>query len=357
MSAPLRAFEGYGIELEYMIVDRERLSVRPLADEWLCEGGGDASPCRTRSLAAGFLAGAGPSRSPLRRTTPSRPRHRREAAGRRHGVRRHPLGVRRPCVTGEQIRKVTTWNAWVGANASIGSAGTLYAKNITPAALGEWTDGEIIRALRDGVSRDGTALFPLMPYFNFRRLSEFDIHAIVAYTRTLAPRDSEVPPRDLAFPMNLIVRLMPGPAGLYPSTPDASNTVAYGEYLVTAASCGDCHSPMDDRGRPLPGRELSGGNPFPTGDGWVAHTANITPDSETGIGTWTRERFVSNVRQRAAAAGSPLSEIARLTPMPWIAFAGMTDEDLGAVYDYLRTVPPVRNEVTRFTREGAGSPE
>lgn len=243
-----------------------------------------------------------------------------------------------------------------GPEFPIGSAGTLYAKNITPAALADWTDGEIIRALRDGVSRDGSALFPLMPYFNFRRLSEFDLHAIVAYTRTLAPGETEVPERELAFPMNLIVRLMPGPAGPYPSAPDPSNTVAYGEYLVTAASCGDCHSPMDDRGRPLPGRELSGGNPFPTGDGWVAYTANITPDTATGIGPWTRERFVTNVRQRAAAAGNSLTESVRLTPMPWIAFAGMTDEDLGSIYDYLRTIPPVRNEVTRFLRE-AGSPE
>ncbi|HET6362271.1 MAG TPA: cytochrome C [Gemmatimonadota bacterium] len=244
-----------------------------------------------------------------------------------------------------------------GPEFPIGSAGTLYAKNITPAALGEWTDGEIVRALRGGVSRDGSALFPLMPYFNFRRLSEFDLTAIVAYARTLAPRESEVPERELAFPMNLIVRMMPGPAGPYPAAPDPSNTVAYGEYLVTAASCGDCHSPMDDRGSPLSGRELSGGNPFPTGDGWVARTANITPDTETGIGSWSRERFVSIVRQRAAAAGSPLSESARLSPMPWIAYAGMTDEDLGAIYDYLRTVPPVRHEVIKFAREGAGSRE
>ena len=244
-----------------------------------------------------------------------------------------------------------------GPEFPIGSAGTLYAKNISPAVLGEWTDGEIIRALRDGVSRDGSALFPLMPYFSFRRLSEFDLTAIVAYTRTLPPGENEVPERELAFPMNLIVRMMPGPAGPYPAAPDPSNTVAYGEYLVTAASCGDCHSPMDDRGSPLPGRELSGGNAFPTGDGWVAHSANITPDSATGIGLWTRERFVSTVRQRAAAAGSPLSEGARLTPMPWIAYAGMTDADLGAIYDYLRTVPPVRHEVVRFAREEAASGE
>ncbi len=171
-----------------------------------------------------------------------------------------------------------------GPEFPIGSAGTLFAKNITPAALGEWSDGDIVRALRDGVSRDGTALFPLMPYFNCRRLSEFDGPAIGASTRTLAPRGSEVPERELAFPMNLIVRMMPGPAGPFPTAPVPSNTVAHGEYLVTAASCGDCHSPMDDRGRPLPGRELSGGNPFPTGDGWVAHTANITRTARRASG-------------------------------------------------------------------------
>lgn len=232
----------------------------------------------------------------------------------------------------------------------LGSAGTLYAKNITPSALGEWTDGEIIRALRDGVSRDGTSLFPLMPYFNYRRLSEHDLQAIVAYVRTLAPRPDEVPERELNFPMNLIVRMMPGPAGPYPGDA-AGSPVERGRYLVTAASCGDCHSPMDDRGTPIPGRELSGGNEFPTGDGWVARTANITPDPETGIGAWTRERFVGAFRARQDSGSRPPASGERRTPMPWLAYAGMTDEDLGAIYDYLRTVTPVRNEVVRFVPE------
>ena len=231
----------------------------------------------------------------------------------------------------------------------LGSAGTLYAKNITPTALGKWTDGEVVRALRDGVSRDGSPLFPLMPYFNYRTLSERDLQAIVAYVRTLSPRPDDVPERELNFPMNLIIRMMPGPAGPYPPEPGGA-PVERGRYLVTAASCGDCHSPMDDRGTPLPGRELSGGNEFPTGDGWVARTANITPDSATGIGTWTRERFVGAFKARQSGGAGPAPG-ARLSPMPWLSYAGMTEEDLGAIYDYLRTVPPVRNEVVRFVPE------
>ncbi|HYO47178.1 MAG TPA: cytochrome C [Gemmatimonadota bacterium] len=234
----------------------------------------------------------------------------------------------------------------------LGSAGILYAKNITPTALGEWTDGEVVRALRDGVSRDGGPLFPLMPYSNYRNLSERDLHALVAYVRSLAPRPNEVPNRELHFPMNLIIRMMPSPAGPYPEAPDRSSTVAYGRYLVTAASCGDCHSQMD-KGQPLAGLELAGGNPFPTDDGWVATTANITPDSATGIGAWSRERFIGafKAREPQRTAPRPLAPSERRSPMPWLSYSGMTEEDLGAIYDYLRTVEPVRHEVVKFTRE------
>lgn len=241
----------------------------------------------------------------------------------------------------------------------LGSAGTLYSKNITPAALGDWSDGEIVRAVRDGVSRDGTPLFPLMPYGNYRQLSERDIHALVAYVRTLAPRPTKVPERELRFPMSLIIRLMPSPAGSYPAEPPISNPVEHGRYLVVAASCGDCHSPMDDRGQAIPGREFAGGNSFPTGDGWVAYTANITPDSATGIGVWSRERFVGAFKARAPerSAPRPLGPNERRSPMPWIEYGGMTEEDLGAIYDYLRTLAPVRHEVVRYAREEAAPAE
>lgn len=237
-----------------------------------------------------------------------------------------------------------------GPSFPLGDAGTLYAKNITPTALGSWSDGEVVRALRDGVSRDGSPLFPLMPYFNYRNMTERDLRAIVGYVRTLPARPDDVPDRHLSFPMNLIVRMMPGPAGSYPAASDPSNAVERGRYLVTVASCGDCHSPMDDRGRPIAGRELSGGNEFPTGDGWTARSANITPDSASGIGRWTRERFIGRFRHRGSDAGG------RLTAMPWRSYGAMTEEDLAAIYAYLRTVPAVSNEVVRFAREPHGAP-
>jgi mono/diheme cytochrome c family protein len=241
----------------------------------------------------------------------------------------------------------------------LGSAGILYAKNITPTALGEWTDGEVVRVLRDGVSRDGSPLFPLMPYLNYRNLSERDLDSIVAYVRSLEPLPDEVPKRELHFPMNLIIRMMPSPAGPYPSAPEHSSTVDYGRYLVNAASCGDCHSPMDDRGQPIPGRQFAGGNPFPTGDGWVAYTANITPDEASGIGAWSRERFVGafKARESALIEPRPLGPDERRSPMPWLSYSGMTEEDLGAIYDYLRTVEPVRHEVVKFAREEPASSE
>ncbi|HUF88656.1 MAG TPA: c-type cytochrome [Gemmatimonadota bacterium] len=262
---------------------------------------------------------------------------------------------RRPDLAGEAIDEEE-----LGAGGNpfpLGSAGTLYAKNITPAGIGEWSDGEIVRALRDGVSRDGSALFPLMPYYNYRQLSERDLHALVAYTRTLDPRPSRIPERQLKFPMKLIIRLMPSPGGEYPAEPPRTTLVEYGRYLVTAASCGDCHSPMDDRGQPVAGREFSGGSPFPTGDGWVAYTSNITPDSATGIGAWSRERFIGafKAREPERSAPRPRAPDERSSPMPWLAYAGMTEEDLGAIYDYLRTLEPVRHEVVRYAREVSAS--
>jgi hypothetical protein len=79
---------------------------------------------------------------------------------------------------------------------------------------------------------------------------------------------------------------------------------------------------------------------------------NITPDKETGIGLWSKELFIQ--RFKAYANDSlkyvPVSKDDFNTPMPWIMYAGMTDEDLGAIYDYLRTVKPVVNQVERFTK-------
>ena len=225
----------------------------------------------------------------------------------------------------------------------------VYSKNITPAAIGGWTDGELIRAFTAGVTADGEPLFPIMPYPRYAHLSREDVDSIVAYLRTLKPVNRTVPPRKLPFPLPLIVRTMPQPAALRPM-PAKGDKVAYGEYVTTAAVCADCHTPTDSMGRPLEGREFSGGQEFPLPGGGVTRAANITPDADTGIGTWTEQQFIDkfkawrNVEPRALTS----DEQRENTLMPWLYYAGMTDEDLGAIYTYLRTLKPVVSRVRKF---------
>jgi mono/diheme cytochrome c family protein len=227
--------------------------------------------------------------------------------------------------------------------------GAVYAKNITPAGIGAWTDGEVLRAVVNGVSRDGTPLFPLMPYPHFAQMSEDDVHAIIAYIRTLKPIENPVPDRSLDFPLNLIVRTIPGPAAHKPR-PQATDKIAYGEYMVNAALCSECHTPMDSQGQPLPGKAFAGGNVFkhPT-LGYRVVTANITPDADTGIGSWTEQQFVDKFKGFETPNDAILSEAEQRqnTAMPWTRFAGMTREDLGAMYAYLRTLQPVVNRINK----------
>jgi mono/diheme cytochrome c family protein len=235
-----------------------------------------------------------------------------------------------------------------GQEFPLGGIGTVYAKNITPAAIGSWTDGELQRAVTAGVSKDGTPLFPLMPYPHFGALSADDMHAVLSYVRSWKAIEHQVPPRTLNFPMNLIVRTIPA-AGTPQPRPAATDKVAYGKYMVRAALCGDCHTPMDDRGQPLPGKEFAGGTEF-VETGYRTRSANITPDADTGIGSWTEQQFIDKFKAFETPSDAVLSDSEKRqnTPMPITAYAGMTREDLSAIYAYLRTLTPVVNRVTKF---------
>lgn len=228
--------------------------------------------------------------------------------------------------------------------------GAVYAKNITPAGIGSWTDGELLRAVTVGVSRDGTPLFPLMPYPHFGKMSEDDVHAIIAYIRTLKSiENNAIPNRSLDFPLNLIVRTIPA-AAAFTTRPPLSNKLAYGEYMVNAALCTECHTPIDDQGQPLPGKLFAGGQEFRHPKyGFRIVTANITPDADTGIGSWTEQQFLDKFKGFETTDDHVLSEAEQRqnTAMPWRQFAGMTREDLGAIYTYLRTVPPVVNRINK----------
>ena len=226
--------------------------------------------------------------------------------------------------------------------------GKLVAPNITPARLNTWTDGEVLRAMTSGVSKDGSPLFPLMPYDAYRQMSREDAESIIAFIRTLPAVARDVPRSQLNFPFNLLVRTMPSPAPALPEkTPDSTDRLAYGKYLTTIASCVSCHTRME-RGQPVPGMAFAGGLKFTTRHGDVQYSANITPDPETGIGKWTMEQFVARFKVVAEADEASLALNGRKnTEMPWRDYGGMKQDDLEAIYTYLRTVPAVRHAVQR----------
>lgn len=237
-------------------------------------------------------------------------------------------------------------------NEQIGFPGVVAASNLTPdpeTGLGKWTDGEILRAMREGVDREGNALFPIMPYGHFRHMSDDDAKAIVAYLRTLKPQRYERPKKSLQPPLNFIEKFIPQPVTAPVPPPDRSSSVAYGKYLVTIAACGECHTPKDDKGNSLPGQEFAGGFEMHTPRFRVV-TANITPHPSTFMGRATKEEFIGRFRAFAGftADTAPAAPKGKNTLMPWIAYSGMSDEDLGAIYAYLKTVKPVDHKVNPF---------
>lgn len=233
-------------------------------------------------------------------------------------------------------------------NQKMGFPGSFYAPNITPHHLQEWTDGELFHAITTGVSPDGRALFPLMAAHRFGKMDQEDIYDIIAYIRTLAPVVNDVPVSKADFPVNFIINTMPKPAA-FQKKPQPTDTVRYGGYLVNAAGCVDCHS-KHDKGTLIAGTEFGGGMAFemPTG---TVRAPNITFDPTTGIGKWSKAAFVSRFKLYGAVNyHSPKVESGHMnTTMPWTVYAGMKESDLGAIYEFLTSVKPIRHSVVKFS--------
>lgn len=235
-----------------------------------------------------------------------------------------------------------------------GLPGTVVAPNITndpETGIGLWTDGEKIRAIREGVDNTGRALFPMMPYPGYRKMSDEDVQSVVAYMNSLPPVRNPLPRTKLDFPVGLFIKFVPQPAGSVAGV-DRSDKVKYGEYLVTLGGCGDCHTPIE-KGQPVLGKTLAGGRVFATTVGTVV-SANITPDLETGIGKWSDEYFhkkIYDYKEYAASGPPPLPGPQAFTLMPWLGLSQLPAEDLSAIYAFLRTVKPVHNAVETHPKQ------
>ena len=217
----------------------------------------------------------------------------------------------------------------------------VYSANITPdqdTGIGNWTDEEIVRAIRQGIGKDGKVIFPPMPVPTYNNMSDDDVKAIVAYLHTIPAIHNEVPESKWNIPQ----QPMPAPKGAAAPSPD--DQVAYGGYLVTAvAHCFECHTTPDANGVPDVAHHLgAGGFKISLAPGMEVMTANITPDKETGIGSWSDADIKKAMTDGVTPTGGHLSP-----PMPFPWFKNMTDADLNAIVAYLRTLPAISNKVER----------
>lgn len=235
---------------------------------------------------------------------------------------------------------------------SMGLPGVYYARNITPAGISRYTDGELFRLITTGVTKEGRAMFPLMPYPYYNSMDREDIYSIIAYVRSLEPIDNTVPDSESDFPMNFILNTIPKPADPQ-KRPDKSDLIAYGAYMTNASGCIECHTDVD-KGQIIRELAFSGGREFQFPDGSVVRSSNITPH-ETGIGAMTEEAFIARFKMYTDSA-YVLPTVAPgefNTIMPWMMYARMNTEDLAAIYAYLRTVKPIENKVVKFTANGS----
>src|SRR5436190_15772532 len=230
-----------------------------------------------------------------------------------------------------------------------GAFGTVYSSNITPdrqTGIGGWTDEQIITAIRLGRRPNGERLLPVHPFPVFNGMAEEDLRAIVAFLRTTKPLSRQNQPKKLV-PLFESVFLPAWLAAFAPREtppPKAPTTgVARGEYLVKAVGhCGECHTPRTMTMASDTSRFLAGTPKGPEDQAMP----NITPDRDTGIGTWSVEEIAdylgSGNKPDGDVAGGLMAEVIDGT---LAGYKDLTKDDRLAIARYLKTIPPVKNKV------------
>jgi hypothetical protein len=229
-----------------------------------------------------------------------------------------------------------------------GLPGQVNAPNITPdpeTGLGSWSDGEKIRAIREGISKDGHMLFPLMPYAGYRYLSDSDVQSLVAYMNSLPAIRNYVPRSNISFFAAMMVKGVPTPVTRSIPDVDSDGGEIYGEYLVSIAGCEECHTPRKF-GQADSSMRYAGGRLFAMPAGRVT-SSNITPDKDTGIGKWDFIRFRDRMHAMREYKDTEFPKVGpeRFTLMPWIAYSHLTDHDLEAILLYIKSRRAISNFV------------
>lgn len=211
----------------------------------------------------------------------------------------------------------------------------IYSKNITPdpeTGIGKFTDAEIARALRYGVHPDGTAVFDFMPFHN---TSDEDLTAIISFLRSQKPVKNYLPKNSYSLLGRVVKAFMikpVGPKGDVAISVKRDTSASYGKYLaMSVANCSGCHTKRDMMTGAFTGEFFAGGLEL---EGFT--TPNLTPDPSGRIYKWSKQNFIDRFH---------MGRLVPKSPMPWNSFKRMTDDELTAIYNYLKSLKPVKTEI------------
>src|SRR5581483_5491274 len=213
-----------------------------------------------------------------------------------------------------------------------GPWGVLYAPNLTSdpdTGIGKWTEQDIVNVFRTGKTPQGEMLHPFMPYPDFSGMSEQDQHDLAAFIKTAPAVKNLVPERKLTQPVPPFTP--PPQAALAPTS-----GVERGKYLVNTISiCSDCHTPVGPTGFDFT-KFLAGGQVDPDN-----YAPNITPDVDTGIGSWSQEQIVLLLKTGKKPDGSEVGGLMHQQIQG--GYKDMTLEDAFAIASSLKSIPAIKN--------------
>ncbi|MDE5461816.1 cytochrome c [Bradyrhizobium sp. CSS354] len=229
--------------------------------------------------------------------------------------------------------------------------GTFYAPNISSDptdGIGKWSEAEFVNAVMHGVSPDGRHYFPAFPYTSYQHARREDVLDLFAYLKTLPAVAGKVRDHDVGFPFNIRRNV-----GIWkfvfmdgkPFVADSAKSPQWnrGAYLVNSfGHCAECHSPRNALGGIIAGQRFAGG-PNPEGEGWVP---NIT---QKGLGEWSAKDFAYFLKTGELpdgdSVGGAMTRVIKNTSQ-------LPDDDLAAMADYLKSLPPVDGPPRPKRKEG-----
>lgn len=252
----------------------------------------------------------------------------------------HCSGCHSPAANQEKVNKGEKLPLSGGLEFKL-PVGSIYSRNITPddeTGIGKWPDSAIARSLRYGVAHDGHAIFDFMPFHN---LSDEDLTAVISFLRSQQPVKNKVPDHHFNFMGKAVKAFLikpVGPDGEVSKSVKPDTSAAYGKYIATyITNCRGCHTSRSLMTGAYTGPYFAGGLKLDAADGSYCVTPNLTPDKETGrIYGWSQEQFLTRFRQ---------PKVIPTSDMPWDQFRNMSDNDLKAVYRYLVSLEPIKNDV------------